>query len=137
MFAKGKLVDEIVLNIDLAPTWLDLAGLPANSGMHGKSFKELAAGKKPADWRTSFLSYYRKELGDTPTCVGVRTATQKLIHYHGKPDLTEAYDLAKDPYELNNLAKDNAFTAPLRKEMNRLANAVKYPLPEEVVVPLK
>ncbi|MFN7343116.1 MAG: sulfatase/phosphatase domain-containing protein, partial [bacterium] len=73
MFAKGKLVDEIVLNIDLAPTWLDLAGLPANAGMQGKSFKELAAGKKPADWRTSFLSYYRKELGDTPTCVGVRT----------------------------------------------------------------
>ncbi len=137
LFPKGKLVDEMVLNIDLAPTWLDLAGLPANLGMNGASFKELAAGNKPADWRTSFLSYYRKELGDTPTCVGVRTATQKLIHYHGQPDLTEAYDLAKDPYELNNLAKDNAFTTPLRAEMIRLADKVKYPLPEEVTAPVE
>ncbi|MES2983153.1 MAG: sulfatase [Verrucomicrobiota bacterium] len=137
LFPKGELVDEMVLNIDLAPTFLDLAGLTANRGMHGASFKELALGKTPANWRSSFLSYYRKELGDTPTCVGVRTPTAKLIHYHGKPDLTEAYDLAKDPYELNNLAKDNTFTAPLRAEMNRLANDVKYPLPPEVVVPVE
>ena len=137
LFPKGKLVDDMVLNIDLAPTFLDLAGLPPSPNMHGKSFKELAAGKKPADWRTSFLSYYRKELGDTPTCVGVRTATQKLIHYHGKPDLTEAYDLTKDPYELNNLAKDNTFTTPLINEMIRLADAVKYPLPEELSAPAK
>jgi hypothetical protein len=88
-----------------------LAGLPANPGMNGASFKEL---------------------GDTPTCVGVRTATQKLIHYRGKPDLTEAYDLAKDLYELKNLAKDKNFTTPLRAEMIRLADKVKYPLPEEI-----
>lgn len=137
LFPKGKLVDEMVLNIDLAPTWLDLAGLPANPGMHGTSFKELAAGNKPSNWRTSFLSYYRRELGDTPTCVGVRTASAKFIHYHGKPDLTEAYDLVKDPYELNNLAKDTAFTAPLKAELNRLAADVKYPLPEEIAAPVK
>lgn len=134
LFPRGKLVDEMVLNIDLAPTYLDLAGLPAHPNMHGASFKELALGKKPADWRKSFLSYYRKELGDTPTCVGVRTATAKLIHYHGKPDLTEAYDLAKDPYELNNLANDKSFIIPLKAELNRLASQVKYPLPEEILI---
>jgi N-acetylglucosamine-6-sulfatase len=135
LFPKGKIIDEMVLNIDLAPTWLDLAGLPAHPGMHGTSFKELAAGNKPANWRTSFLSYYRKELGDTPTCVGVRTATQKLIYYHGKPEFTEAYDLAKDPYEIINLAKDNTFTSPLRAEMIRLAEKVKYPMPAEITTP--
>ena len=81
LFPKGKLVDEMVINQDLAPTWLDLAGLPAHSGMHGASFKELALGNKPADWRTSFLAYYRKELGDTPTCHGIRTEDAKLIIY--------------------------------------------------------
>ena len=83
LFPKGKLVDEMVLNLDLAPTWLDLAGLPAHPGMHGASFKELARGNKPANWRTSFLAYYRKELGDTPTCHGVRTEDAKLIIYPG------------------------------------------------------
>jgi N-acetylglucosamine-6-sulfatase len=132
LFPKGKLIDDMVLNIDLAPTFLDLAGLPANPKMNGVSFKELAIGNKPADWRTSFLSYYRKELGDTPTCVGVRTATSKLIYYHGKPEFTEAYDLAKDPYELHNLVNDEAFIAPLRTELIHLADQVDYPLPAEV-----
>jgi arylsulfatase A-like enzyme len=130
MFPKGKLVDEMVINQDLAPTWLDLAGLPAHPEMHGTSFKELALGKKPADWRDSFLSYYRKELGDTPTCVGVRTANAKLIYYKGKPEFTEAYDLTKDPYELKNLARDSAFTTPLRAELIRLATKVNYPFSE-------
>jgi N-acetylglucosamine-6-sulfatase len=136
LFPKGKVLDEIVLNIDLAPTFLDLAGLPANSAMNGVSFKKLAMGSKPADWRTSFLAYYRKELGDTPTCCAVRTETSKLIYYHGKPDFTEAYDLANDPYELHNLVNNNAFIAPLRAELNRLANKVDYPLPADAMLPM-
>jgi arylsulfatase A-like enzyme len=133
-FPKGLVVDEMVLNIDLAPTWLDLAGLPARPEMHGVSWKPLAAGNKPADWRQSFLAYYYKDLGDTPTCVGVRTTTAKLVHYHGKPEFTEAFDLAKDPYETRNLAKDAAFTKPLRAELNRLAAEYEYQLPPEAVV---
>jgi len=128
LFPKGKLVDDMVLNLDLAPTFLDLAGLPAHPGMHGVSLKELALGNKPAYWRSSFLCYYKKELGDTPTCVGVRTENAKLIYYKDKPEFTEAYDLKKDPYELQNLAHDSAFTNPLHAELTRLATEVKYPL---------
>lgn len=98
-FPKGGLVDEMIINQDLAPTFLDLAGLPAHPGMHGVSFKPLALGNKPADWRTSFLAYYRKELGDTPTCRGIRTENAKLIVYKNKPEWTEVYDLKNDPYE--------------------------------------
>jgi arylsulfatase A-like enzyme len=134
-FPKGLVVDEMVLNIDLAPSYLDLAGLPARREMHGASWKPLAAGHKPADWRNSFLGYYFKELGDTPTCVGVRTATAKLVHYHGKPEITEAFDLAKDPYETRNLAAVEAFAKPLRAELNRLAAKVDYKLPAEAVMP--
>ncbi len=133
-FPKGRVVDEMVLNIDLAPTYLDLAGLPVPPEMHGASWRPLAAGRKPADWRNSFLAYYYKDLGDTPTCVGVRTATAKLVHYHGKPEVTEAFDLAEDPYETRNLAADAAFTKPLRAELNRLAAKVNYELPAEAVV---
>ncbi|MEI6536510.1 MAG: sulfatase-like hydrolase/transferase, partial [Verrucomicrobiaceae bacterium] len=56
LFGKGKVIDEMVLNIDLAPTFLDLAGVPASQEMQGVSWKALAAGEKPANWRQSFLA---------------------------------------------------------------------------------
>lgn len=132
IFKKGQVIDDIVLNIDLAPTFLDLAAQPIPPQMHGVSWKPLARGEKPANWRTSFLAYYYKELGDTPTCVGIRTANAKLVHYHGKPEFTEAFDLSKDPYETSNLAKDAAFTSPLRASMIDLANKLDYKLPTEL-----
>jgi arylsulfatase A-like enzyme len=125
-FPKGKLIDEMVLNLDLAPTYLDLAGLPAHPAMHGVSFKELALGNKPADWRTSFLSYYRKELGDTPTCHAIRTETAKLIVYPNRPEWTEVYDLAKDPYELNRLPADGPLATMLRQELTKQMKAVNF-----------
>jgi len=125
-FPKGKLIDEMVINQDLAPTYLDLAGLPAHPEMQGVSFKELALGNKPADWRTSFLSYYQKELGDTPTCHAIRTETAKLIVYPNRPEWTEVYDLANDPYELNNLPARGPLAISLRKELEKQMEAVKF-----------
>lgn len=126
LFPKGKLVDQMVTNLDLAPTFLDLAGLPAHPGIHGASFKELALGNKPARWRTSFLAYYRKELGDTPTCHGVRTDDAKLIVYPGHPEWTEVYDLKKDPYELQNLPADGPLATQLKAELEKRMTAVQF-----------
>lgn len=126
MFPKGKHIDEMVLNIDLAPTFLDLATLPAHPGMHGASFRELASGNKPAGWRTSFLAQYRKELGDTPTCHGVRTDDAKLIVYPGRPEWTEVYDLKNDPYELRNLPADGALGISLHAELEKQMSAVGF-----------
>jgi arylsulfatase A-like enzyme len=126
LFPKGKLIDDMVLNIDLAPTFLDLAGLPANSGMNGASFKELARGNKPAGWRTSFLSIYRKELGDTPTCHAIRTEEAKLIIYPNHPEWTEVYDLKNDPYELNRLPADGQLATRLTTELDKQMQAVGY-----------
>lgn len=119
LFPQGKLVDDMVTNLDLAPTWIDLAGLPAHAGIHGASFKELARGNKPANWRTSFLAYYRKELGDTPTCHGIRTEDAKLIVYPGRPEWTEVYDLTQDPYELYNLPADGPLAMRLLEELQK------------------
>ena len=46
----------------------------------------------------------------------------------------QLYDLTKDPYELNNIAKDDEFTNSLSVEMNKLADKVKYTLPTEAVL---
>ncbi len=116
-FPKAAVVDALVTNLDLAPTFLDLAGLPPNPGMQGASWKELALGIHPADWRTSFLAYYRKDLGDTPTCHGVRTAGAKLIVYPTHPEWTEVYDLENDPYELHRLPADGPLATQLQKEL--------------------
>lgn len=126
LFPKGKVVDQLVINQDLAPTWLDLAGLPARPQMHGRSFKELALGQTPEDWRTSFLCYYRKELGDTPTCHGIRTANAKLVIYPKHPEWTEVFDLKTDPYELHRLPADGPLAKELSAELERRMSAVGF-----------
>jgi arylsulfatase A-like enzyme len=126
LFPKGQVVDDMVLNIDLAPTYLDLAGLPAHAGMHGASWKDVARGETPADWRTSFLAYYRKELGDTPTCRGIRTRDAKLIVYPKHPEWTEVYDLTSDPYELNRLPPDGPLGTRLAEELAAQMKAVGF-----------
>ena len=131
LFGKGLAVDEMVLNVDLAPTFLDLADVPVPQEMQGVSWKEIAAGKKPGGWRTSFLAQYYKDLGDTPTCVGLRTAGSKLVLYHGKPEFTEIFRLTDDPYEIKNLAADAELKATLRTELEAQAKALDYPLPTE------
>ncbi len=134
LFGKGKAVDEMVLNIDLAPTFLDLAGVAVPREMQGVSWKALAAGEKPANWRKSFLAeyFYENGGGDTPTLVGVRTAGAKLVQYPGHPEWTEAFDLTTDPYELKNLADAPAIRARLGADLETQMKAMNYAVPANV-----
>ena len=70
-----------VANVDLAPTYLDLAGLPIPASMQGRSLVPLLHGQTPADWRTSIYYRYYHDPGNHNTAAhyGVRTATHKLI----------------------------------------------------------
>jgi len=124
LFKAGLVVDEMVLNVDLAPTFLDLAGLPLPEFIQGRSWKPLAVGLAPDDWRTSFVAHYYKELGDTPTCVALRTAKEKLVVYPRHPEWTEVFNLETDPYEIHNLAADierrDALASQLHEQMQAL-----------------
>jgi arylsulfatase A-like enzyme len=113
LFPKGKVRDEMVLNIDLAPTFLELAGAAVPREMQGRSWVPLLTGKQTG-WRQSFLAeyFYEQNFIGTPTLVALRTADAKLIKYSGHDDWTELFDLVKDPYEIKNLAGD-----PSHKEM--------------------
>jgi len=117
-----------VLNIDLAPTFLDLAGVAVPAEMQGRSWKPLAAGERPADWRKSFLFEYfnLRNGGDTPKLVGIRTEREKLVTYPDHPEWTEVFDLAADPYEVKNLAADQARTTRLEKELEAQKQATGY-----------
>jgi arylsulfatase A-like enzyme len=119
-----------VANIDLAPTFLDLAGLPIPGSMQGRSLVPLLHGQSPADWRTSVYYRYYHDPGHHHTAahLGVRTATHKLIYYW-KKNAYELFDLTADPCEQHNLldradetAKSDVATkfAELKAEIARL-----------------
>lgn len=133
LFAPGQVRDEMVLNIDLAPTLLDLAGVKIPKAMQGRSWKPLLTGKQPK-WRQSFLAEYFYERGftGTPTLLAVRTADTKLIRYPGHDEWTELFDLVNDPYEIRNLARDPAHKDLLKRmntEFERQVKATGYHVP--------
>jgi arylsulfatase A-like enzyme len=100
----GIVPAQFVANIDLAPTFLGLAGLPIPDSMQGRSLVPLLRGEAPARWRTSFYYRYYHDPGDHHTAAhyGIRTATHKLIYYW-KKNAYELFDLSKDPTEQHNL----------------------------------
>jgi N-acetylglucosamine-6-sulfatase len=102
----GTTRDEFVLNIDLAPTLLELAGAVGQSNFQGRSLVPLLRGRRPA-WRKSFLiEYYSDKVFPRILQMGykaVRDGRWKYIHYFELQGMDELYDLKTDPYELKNL----------------------------------
>ncbi len=105
-----RVVNEMVLNIDLAPSILDLCGAqPLGRRIHGRSWKNLLRGDARGWRRSWYYEYnYEKEFPYTPNVRGVRTDEWKYIHYpngDGQPDKykAELYHLASDPLETKNL----------------------------------
>jgi len=104
LIKPGSVSDRMVLNLDIAPTLLDLAGVPIPKEMQGRSWVPLF--KDPtAEFRKDWLYEYY-EYPDSHKVRphrGVRTEQWKLIHYHEAPEEFELYDLEKDPSEKENL----------------------------------
>lgn len=119
----GTTCDAMVLNLDLAPTLLELAGVAAPSLMQGSSCLPQLGG---AAGREEFLYEYFRELGQVPTCLAVRTRDWKYVTYPDAPGLvTELYDLGADPGELFNLAGDPAQAARVAEMSGRLERLKK------------
>lgn len=104
VFKSGTIVEEVVANIDIAPTFLELAGLETPKDMDGKSYLPLLKGKK-ISWRDSiFYEYYWEyAFPQTPTVFALRGDQFKYINYYGLWDTNELYDIKNDPLESSNL----------------------------------
>lgn len=104
---SGITIDENVLNIDIAPTFLDIAdgSMPEDHSVDGRSFLPLLAGEPVEDWRSTFVYQYFWEdaFPQTPTTYAIRGDRYKYIYYHGVWDTNELYDLKTDPLEMHNL----------------------------------
>lgn len=131
----GSTNGSIVSLLDLAQTFLDIAGQPQPADMQGRSLVPLFKGETPADWRKSF--YYHYYEFPVPHRVrphyGVITDRYKLIHYYA-PDVDdwELLDRQKDPLETKSFYKDPGYADTvneLKTELTRLQTEVKETLP--------
>lgn len=118
-------VEEMVLNLDIAPTLLDIAGIKIPAEIQGKSFRSVMKGEPDKDWRTSaYYHYYEYPAWHmVKRHYGVRTERYKLIHFYFDIDEWELYDLKTDPHELNNIYEDPArqdLIKELKAELKRL-----------------
>lgn len=132
---KGRTDDRMLLNIDLAPTFLDFAGVPVPPDMQGRSWRPLLE-NRPGEWRRAwFYEYFwEPQRGNpTPALTAVRTESAKLIRYKDHPEWTELFDLAADPYEIRNLWREPSaagLRARLEADYQREREAAGYVWPD-------
>ncbi len=131
--SAGTTLGEMALNIDLAPTLLDIAGLTPHRDIQGRSLVPVLK-QKARNWRSSFLVEY---FTDTvfPRIrnmgyVAARTPRHKYIQYRELPGMDELYDLEKDPYEETNLFARSEARETLREmqaELRALLEQTRFP----------
>jgi arylsulfatase A-like enzyme len=142
LIEAGSTTDAMALNVDFAPTFLELAGVDVPDTVQGTSLRAVLDGAVPDDWQTSM--YYRYWMHRDPNHLvpahyGVRTHRHKLIGYYNDPlgqpgafgpvdaPEWELFDLERDPAEMHNAIGDAAYrdvAVELRQELSRLQAAV-------------
>lgn len=126
---KGK-IEEMVQNIDFAPTMLDIAGAEIPEDIQGISLLPLLKDEKsPTEWRESLYYHYYEYPAEhmVKKHYGIRTERYKLIHFYDDVDEWELYDLHNDIQEMNNLYGNpeyEAVVADLKDQLKELQ--VKY-----------
>lgn len=132
-------IKDVVANIDIAPTLLEVAGLRAPKYMDGKSFFSQLTGKTIA-WRDGLLYeyYWERNFPQTPTMHALRGNKYKYIRYQGIWDTDELYDIENDPQESKNLINDISLKPVVKKMSNQLfdilvqTNGMYMPLYKDV-----
>ncbi|MFO8012198.1 MAG: sulfatase [Phycisphaerae bacterium] len=155
LIRPGTEVTEQVLNIDLAPSVLEICGAEPLKDIHGASWKPLLAAEADG-WRLAwYYEYnYEKQFPYTPNVRGVRTDEWKYMEYPpGGPNArtykAELYNLKEDPKELHNLIDDPQYRnvvedlkvdlARLKRETGAVPDempvyeGIKKELPEESI----
>lgn len=114
----GTVIDELIQNLDFAPTFLDYAQTPIPEDIQGESFRKVVSGESD-EWRDAIYYTYYEYPGEhnVERHHGVRTDRYKLIHFYYDSDTWELYDLQEDPSEMNNLYNNPKY-ANVQKEMH-------------------
>lgn len=116
---KGQVRDEVVLNLDLASTFVRAAGIELPKQYQGEALGGLVAGKTPKKWRTDFFCEHLMDVpGRIPKWEGVRAQRWVYANYF-QDDFEFLHDLESDPDQLINLATVPAHKSQLKKMRDR------------------
>lgn len=124
----GVRTKTLAMNIDFAPTLVDMAGLDIPSDMQGRSLRGVltSGGKTPEGWREGVYYHYYEypSWHSVKRHYGIRTADYKLIHFYNDVDEWELYDMKKDPHEMQNRYNDPDYAA-VREDLHRRLEALQ------------
>jgi arylsulfatase A-like enzyme len=123
----GSVNNDMVSNIDIPETLLEMAGVKVPSDMQGRSMVPVLKGTTPLNWRKEHYYHYYEYPGShmVKRHYGMSTERYKLIHYYYDIDEWELYDLKADPRELRNVYDDPAYAKVrdlLHKRLKALMN---------------
>jgi arylsulfatase A-like enzyme len=128
-FKEGLRSDALVELLDIAPTLLELNGLPVPETMHGRSLLPILTGQADPGRHRDFVrcEYYEVLEGPRSYATMLRTREYKLVNYHGH-EHGELFDLSKDPDEFENQWDNPAYVSVrfelMKKSFDALAFAV-------------
>ncbi len=117
---QGRVLSPTVLNVDVAATILNYAGVDVPKKYQGSSLKGQVDGEKPTEWRDDFFCEHLMNHGDIPKYEGVRGERYVYARYfEQKPVFEFLHDLKEDPQQLKNFAADPKYTEVLAKMRKR------------------
>jgi arylsulfatase A-like enzyme len=134
---RGSTNQDLVMNLDIAQTLLEIAGVPTPSSMQGLSFVPLLRGRQPSRWRDAIYYQYfaYPDWHMVQRQYGVRDHRYKLIHYY-ELDKWELFDLQRDPHEMRSVYGERAYRDVVTNMKKKLATLrTQYQVPPHDPVP--
>ena len=121
----GSQNGNIISNIDIAPTLMELANIKEDHKMQGRSFAQLLKGENPKSWKNEhYYHYYEFPFWHhVQPHFGIRTQRYTLAHFYYNMDKWELYDLQNDPEQIKNLVGNPAYKdvlVDLKKQLSLL-----------------
>lgn len=122
----GSINKDLVSNIDIAETILDMAGVAVPADMQGMSMVPVLKGKTPKNWRKEHYYHYYEypAVHSVKRHYGIATDRYKLIHFYYDIDEWELFDLKTDPMEMKNLYNDPAY-AKVKKDLHKRLDSAR------------
>lgn len=132
-FKARGVINQMVQNIDHAPTFLELAGAKVPADIQGRSLVPLLKDGKVKKWRDAVYYHFYEYPAEhaVKRHYGVRNERYKLMHFYNDIDHWELYDLKNDPHELNNLYGKKGMerlTKKMKKELWKLQEEYDDPI---------
>jgi N-acetylglucosamine-6-sulfatase len=125
LIQPGSTRDQLAMNVDIAPTLLELAGVSLPKQMHGRSLLPVLK-EDTGQWREAILTeYFANAHNRIPAWQAVRTPRWKYIHYTNVEGVDELYDLTTDRFEIKNRIQEPDVEATLSEMKTSLARLLE------------